>query len=241
MLGPEYTRAGKAERPSPIPSGRLRRFGDFPEVRPCRARSRAWPLRRWWPAAAPRGRPAAAATGSRARRRRWASPPVRAEHRLDNGVRVVIEENHVAPLVAIQVWVASGAADDPPALAGGAHFYEHLVLRGGKRRGPGGGAREIEARQGDPGGLDRPRRDRLSRRGRGAVPRAGPGCAGRRDREPEPRSRRGRAGAEAGARRARGAPRPIRGCARTRRSSRRRSRATVTGSRCWERPRRSRP
>ena len=36
-------------------------------------------------------------------------PPVRAEHRLDNGVRVVIEENHVAPLVAVQVWVASGA------------------------------------------------------------------------------------------------------------------------------------
>ncbi len=98
-----------------------------------------------------------AATGSRARRRRWASPPVRAEHRLDNGVRVVIEENHVAPLVAVQVWVASGAADDPPALAGAAHFYEHLVLRGGKRRGPGGGAREIEGVKGTLGawtGLD---------------------------------------------------------------------------------------
>jgi zinc protease len=76
---------------------------------------------------------------------------------LGNGVRVVIEENHVAPLVAVQVWVASGAADDPTALAGAAHFYEHLVLRGGQRRGPGGGAREIEAVKGTVGawtGLD---------------------------------------------------------------------------------------
>ena len=53
--------------------------------------------------------------------------------------------------------MASGAADNPPALAGAAHFYEHLVLRGGKRRGPGGGAREIEAVKGTLGawtGLD---------------------------------------------------------------------------------------
>src|SRR6185295_17194121 len=79
------------------------------------------------------------------------APPVRAEHRLDNGVRVVIEENHVAPLVAVQVWVASGAADDPPALAGAAHLFEHLVLRGGKRRAPGEGIREIEAVKGSVG------------------------------------------------------------------------------------------
>ena len=62
---------------------------------------------------------------------------MRAEARLANGVQVVVEENHLAPLVAIQVWVAAGAADDPPALAGAAHLYEHLVLRGGKRRAPG--------------------------------------------------------------------------------------------------------
>ncbi len=83
--------------------------------------------------------------------------PVRAEARLDNGIQVVIEENHVAPLVAIQVWVAAGAADDPPALAGAAHLYEHLVLRGGARRAPGGGVREIEAVRGSAGawtGLD---------------------------------------------------------------------------------------
>ena len=72
-------------------------------------------------------------------------PRTRAEARLDNGVRVIVEENHAAPVVAVQVWVASGAADDPPALAGAAHLYEHLVFRGTRRRAPGAGEREIEA------------------------------------------------------------------------------------------------
>ena len=72
-------------------------------------------------------------------------PRTRAEARLDNGVRVLVEENHAAPVVAVQVWVASGAADDPAALAGAAHLYEHLVFRGTRRRAPGAGEREIEA------------------------------------------------------------------------------------------------
>jgi len=81
----------------------------------------------------------------------------RATSRLDNGVAVVIEENHAAPMVAIQVWVAAGAADDPPALAGAAHLFEHLVFRGTRRRAPGAAVREIEAAGGTIGawtGLD---------------------------------------------------------------------------------------
>ena len=84
-------------------------------------------------------------------------PATRAEARLDNGVRVLVEENHAAPVVSVQVWVASGAADDPPTLAGAAHLYEHLVFRGTRRRAPGAGEREIEAVGGTVGawtGLD---------------------------------------------------------------------------------------
>ena len=84
-------------------------------------------------------------------------PRTRADVRLDNGVRVIVEENHAAPVVAVQVWIASGAADDPPALAGAAHLYEHLVFRGTRRRAPGAGEREIEAAGGTVGawtGLD---------------------------------------------------------------------------------------
>ena len=84
-------------------------------------------------------------------------PRTRAESRLDNGVRVVVEENHVAPVVAVQVWIAAGAADDPPALAGAAHLYEHLVFRGTRRRAPGAAEREIASAGGTIGawtGLD---------------------------------------------------------------------------------------
>jgi zinc protease len=86
--------------------------------------------------------PAAAGTGGPVA---IGGPSTRAEHRLPNGVRVVIEENHAAPAVAIQVWVAGGAAADPPARAGSAHFFEHLLYRGTRRRAPGAAAREIEA------------------------------------------------------------------------------------------------
>jgi zinc protease len=81
----------------------------------------------------------------------------RAESRLDNGVAVIIEENHAAPVVAIQVWVAAGAADDPPPLAGASHLYEHLLFRGTRHRAPGAAAQEIEAAGGTLGawtGLD---------------------------------------------------------------------------------------
>ena len=84
-------------------------------------------------------------------------PRTRADARLDNGVRVLVEENHAAPVVAVQVWIASGAADDPPALAGAAHLFEHLVFRGTRRRAPGAGEREIESVGGTVGawtGLD---------------------------------------------------------------------------------------
>jgi zinc protease len=84
-------------------------------------------------------------------------PRTRAESRLDNGVRVVVEENHAAPLVALEVWLAVGAGDDPPALAGSAHLFEHLVFRGTRRRAPGAAEREIAAVGGTIGawtGLD---------------------------------------------------------------------------------------
>ena len=85
------------------------------------------------------------------------SPGPRVSEELPNGVRVVIEENHLAPVVAIEVWVAAGAADDPPALAGAAHLYEHLLFRGTKRRPAGAAGREIAAVEGTLGawtGLD---------------------------------------------------------------------------------------
>jgi zinc protease len=95
---------------------------------------------------------AGGAAGTAASPVEMGGPTTQAASRLDNGVTVVVEENHAAPVVAVQVWVAAGAADDPPALAGAASLCERLVFRGTHRRGPGAAAREIEAAGGTLGG-----------------------------------------------------------------------------------------
>ena len=53
--------------------------------------------------------------------------------RLDNGLEVVLEENHAAPVVAFQAWVNVGSADEPPELAGIAHVFEHMLFKGTAR------------------------------------------------------------------------------------------------------------
>ena len=37
--------------------------------------------------------------------------------RLENGLRVVVVEDHALPLVSVQLWYDAGAACDPPAAA----------------------------------------------------------------------------------------------------------------------------
>ncbi len=66
-------------------------------------------------------------------------------HALPNGLTVLVEENHAAPVVAIQVWMRVGSADEQPDEAGLAHVHEHMLFKGTARRGPGEIARTIEA------------------------------------------------------------------------------------------------
>ncbi len=49
---------------------------------------------------------------------------------LDNGLRVAVLEEHRAPLVAVQLLVAAGAADEPEGLGGAAHLLEHALFTG---------------------------------------------------------------------------------------------------------------
>lgn len=70
---------------------------------------------------------------------------------LDNGMQVVVLENHRAPVVVHMVWYRVGAADDPPGKSGLAHFLEHLMFKGTARAGPGEFSREIAARGGSDG------------------------------------------------------------------------------------------
>lgn len=51
---------------------------------------------------------------------------------LDNGLRVVVVENHKAPLIKHMLWYLSGAADEKRGKGGSAHLLEHLMFRGSK-------------------------------------------------------------------------------------------------------------
>src|SRR5438477_9540776 len=66
-------------------------------------------------------------------------------HTLANGLTLLLEENHAAPVGAIQVWVRVGSADERADEAGLAHLHEHMLFKGTARRGPGEIARTIEA------------------------------------------------------------------------------------------------
>jgi zinc protease len=56
---------------------------------------------------------------------------------LDNGMQVVVIENHRAPVVTHMVWYKAGAADEPAGKSGTAHYLEHLMFKGTKTRVPG--------------------------------------------------------------------------------------------------------
>lgn len=49
---------------------------------------------------------------------------------LDNGMSVVVIEDHRAPVVVHTVWYKVGAADEAPGKSGIAHFLEHLMFKG---------------------------------------------------------------------------------------------------------------
>lgn len=56
---------------------------------------------------------------------------------LDNGMEVVVIEDHRAPVAVNMVWYRTGAADEPPGKSGIAHFLEHLMFKGTETMAPG--------------------------------------------------------------------------------------------------------
>ncbi len=70
-------------------------------------------------------------------------------YRLSNGLTVVFEAQAAAPVVAFQVWVRAGSADETAQEVGLAHLHEHMLFKGTARRGLGEIARSIEAHGGE--------------------------------------------------------------------------------------------
>ncbi len=71
------------------------------------------------------------------------------EHTLANGMKVILQEQHGAKVVALQVWVNVGSADETDNEAGIAHVHEHMLFKGTKKRKVGEIARDVEAVGGD--------------------------------------------------------------------------------------------
>ncbi|MFQ5678485.1 MAG: M16 family metallopeptidase [Gemmatimonadota bacterium] len=52
------------------------------------------------------------------------------EHRLDNGLRVILHEDRSSPVVAVHLMYHVGSKDERPGRTGFAHLFEHLLFQG---------------------------------------------------------------------------------------------------------------
>jgi zinc protease len=55
------------------------------------------------------------------------------EHRLANGLRVLVAERHGDPVVAVMTWYKVGARNEREDEAGMSHFLEHMMFKGSRR------------------------------------------------------------------------------------------------------------
>ncbi len=52
------------------------------------------------------------------------------ESRLPNGLRLIISEDHLAPVAAVNVWYGVGSKHEVPGKTGFAHLFEHVMFQG---------------------------------------------------------------------------------------------------------------
>lgn len=54
----------------------------------------------------------------------------RHEYQLENGLKVVVKEDHRAPVAMTQIWYRVGSADEPVDKGGISHLLEHMMFKG---------------------------------------------------------------------------------------------------------------
>ena len=52
------------------------------------------------------------------------------DERLPNGLRLIVAEDHLAPVVAVNVWYNVGSKHEVPGKTGFAHLFEHVMFQG---------------------------------------------------------------------------------------------------------------
>ncbi len=63
------------------------------------------------------------------------------EFSLDNGLKVIVREDHRAPVVVSQLWYKVGSSYETPGSTGLAHALEHMMFKGSSKLGPGESSR----------------------------------------------------------------------------------------------------
>lgn len=69
-------------------------------------------------------------TGSSSTNNGYESNAGRHEYQLDNGLKVIIKEDHRAPLAMAQIWYSVGSTDEPENKGGISHLLEHMMFKG---------------------------------------------------------------------------------------------------------------
>lgn len=83
----------------------------------------------------------------------WAARPINAnphEFMLDNGLKLIVKEDHRSPVVVSLIWYKAGSVDERNGITGVAHVLEHMMFKGTEEV-PGG---EFSKRIAAAGGRD---------------------------------------------------------------------------------------
>jgi len=64
---------------------------------------------------------------------------------LKNGMKVLVQEDHTIPNVALYIFYRIGSRNEHPGTTGLSHFFEHMMFNGSKKYGPGEFDRVMEA------------------------------------------------------------------------------------------------
>jgi len=71
------------------------------------------------------------------------------EAQFSNGAKLIVEEDHSAPVAMVQVWLKVGGRDEVPGKTGLAHVFEHMMFKGSKALKPGEYSKRISAMGGN--------------------------------------------------------------------------------------------
>jgi zinc protease len=71
------------------------------------------------------------------------------EYMLNNGLKVIVQEDHRAPVAVVQVWYRVGSSSEYDGITGVSHALEHMMFKGTEKIPPGQFSEIVSARGGD--------------------------------------------------------------------------------------------